>query len=78
MPVNDDIFEWFKDDDNILPMKEFEYVRPERNSPDHDRGLNIALQHQATPTLHQRQNPEIDRKEYWKKRRLHILHNVSD
>lgn len=78
LPVNDDIFEWFKDDDNILPMKEFEYIRSEQNSPNLDRGPNEALQHQVTPTLHQTQSPANDRKEYWKKRRLHILHNVSN
>lgn len=77
LAVNDDLFEWWKDDDNILTAKEVVYSRHEQNEPNVERPQINVPQHQTTLPIEDRKQDLDERKEYWKRRRLDIMKNVS-
>ncbi|PWN32923.1 uncharacterized protein FA14DRAFT_157615 [Meira miltonrushii] len=79
--VGDDTFDWWKDENNILPSEEFAYFRQSKsrtsleNVQNESPAPNITPTHRTTSSQSSKaQDYHSRKKEYWKQRRLHIMH----
>lgn len=85
LAVNDDIFDWWKEEDNILPDGEHVYFRHDRNKANVQtvREKSLPILNEPAPLHHttithtiKGEDSHARKKEYWKRRRLNIMYNV--